>query len=693
MAEMHLLHADDVELVQPHGHDVAELLADPTRLDAASAFVLRRDDHAEPFYYVFDRDDFEELLERLRREHRDLGDLTQAELFDYLDAHEHTRSRVVRRGARPPERAVVLDDAGNVEGVWADEPPGRAMAEPPVAAAPSASRRPVPRNGGGGRGAAPRSAGARRRAAPPRGGGATSPRRTRRARGRRKDVDRVWRRTPHVDLSTRDKPLAARQAFEAVVHLNTEASSADEETTGVEVELPNDLTTLDFEVELGASAHFKIKGAKSKPLSVHVDDEQSPKVRFELEVVARPPANKPAWVEAFFTYHDRPSGSVRRRVALEGAGLPVAAAAQPVPVLEVDAWAKAADLNVRVRINPKQPDGRHFLVKLSTPRFRDPRLTAEKQWNLDVDTETYVARLMEQFTLGGATSFARQLSLRGAGNEFWDDAPDAFKKLFWKLLDQDPPLRTISIVSEEPSIPWELMCPENADGSRRDPLGVEFVVGRFVDRRLRLPQQQAPVDDSYVIAPTYRPVLPNSASETRFVCKSFDGTRIDPATHEGMEQFFAKGGVGLVHVIAHGEAAPGQDQALRLDRGAVFFANQVGVMPKLGTAFQEKTPLVFLNACEVGRSSPTLIGVGGFAQAFIASGARGVVAPIWSVDDTIAHEVAIEFYKQALADRDRPFADILREIRAKAYAPGGEDTYAAYCWYGDPETALGPAPP
>lgn len=49
-------------------------------------------------------------------------------------------------------------------------------------------------------------------------------------------------------------------------------------------------------------------------------------------------------------------------------------------------------------------------------------------------------------------------------------------------------------------------------------------------------------------------------------------------------------------------------------------------------------------------------------------------------------------YERAIADRARPFADILREIRAKAYAQNGEDTYAAYCWYGDPETALGPPP-
>jgi hypothetical protein len=59
------------------------------------------------------------------------------------------------------------------------------------------------------------------------------------------------------------------------------------------------------------------------------------------------------------------------------------------------------------------------------------------------------------------------------------------------------------------------------------------------------------------------------------------------------------------------------------------------------------------------------------------------------VKDSIAHEVAVEFYTEALANPKRPFADILRDIRAKAYADdAGEDTYAAYCFYGDPLTAL-----
>jgi CHAT domain-containing protein len=95
-------------------------------------------------------------------------------------------------------------------------------------------------------------------------------------------------------------------------------------------------------------------------------------------------------------------------------------------------------------------------------------------------------------------------------------------------------------------------------------------------------------------------------------------------------------------------------------------------------------PLVVLNACEVGRLTPALRGAGGLAQALIERGAGGVVAALWSVADEPAHEVARIFYEEAL--KGRPFAEILQEIRRRAYegADLGEDTFAAYAFYGDP---------
>jgi hypothetical protein len=69
-------------------------------------------------------------------------------------------------------------------------------------------------------------------------------------------------------------------------------------------------------------------------------------------------------------------------------------------------------------------------------------------------------------------------------------------------------------------------------------------------------------------------------------------------------------------------------------------------------------------------------------------GASGVIAPLWSVKDSIAHQVAVEFYGRIEKEPRTPFAEILRDLRKRSYADeGGEDTWAAYCFYGDPLAA------
>ncbi|HYZ68975.1 MAG TPA: hypothetical protein VE666_14440, partial [Mycobacterium sp.] len=57
---------------------------------------------------------------------------------------------------------------------------------------------------------------------------------------------------------------------------------------------------------------------------------------------------------------------------------------------------------------------------------------------------------------------------------------------------------------------------------------------------------------------------------------------------------------------------------------------------------------------------------------------------LWQVDDAVAHEVAVMFYDEVRRNPRRPYADILRELRGRAYADDGEDSYAAYCFYGHP---------
>jgi hypothetical protein len=81
------------------------------------------------------------------------------------------------------------------------------------------------------------------------------------------------------------------------------------------------------------------------------------------------------------------------------------------------------------------------------------------------------------------------------------------------------------------------------------------------------------------------------------------------------------------------------------------------------------------------------------------------VAPLWSIDDKVAEQIALEFYKYALQpagvadgdgdgdDRPEPptVADLLRKVRAEVVANDEqvhESTHLAYQFYGHPSLRL-----
>ena len=646
---------EDVEVVKDDPSELVTLLEESSyRRVPAFLFVREEEWSSDPFYYVFGEIDAYELLERLRAE-PDLDRLTRDQLFDLLNIHEGTvAARVGTESAEPSREATVIDDQGTLTGVWA-----RAMilmAGPPGEEESMAASLDVEMANGG---------------------------------GEQEPVDTLFRRTPHLQPSV-PEPLPLGAEFVANVYLDKQAPQEGESVEEIAIELPPEIVKLEIEVTLSASAHFELADDATKTLTMSRDDDSSEKLPFKVRV--RPDVADPegAVLTARFTYNHRPCGRVDRTVALGDAAPAAAAAVSETAHLAIDAAAQPADLTIDVT-EAAENDGRHFEVKLSTTLI-DGYSMENVPWNFGDHTAEYVTGLMNEFTRKGIPNSARLNALRGAGRELFDKAPDAFKELFWRLIDAGTPPKTIFVCSEEPNIPWELMRPvrqrEEGPPERREPLGVEFAVGRWVDPDHKAPKQQRPIEDSYVFAPVYASPLAKAEEEAEWVCGHFNGQAVSPADRDHLDTMLAQKPVGLVHFVAHGKSE-GSMQSIRLADGTDFTSTELGGNDTIQDAFYAKSPLIFLNACEVGRTTPTLVGAGGFAAAFITAGARGVVAPLWSVRDTIAHDVAVDFYTAALATPERPFADILKDIRAKAYAAdGGEDTYAAYCFYGDPLTAL-----
>ena len=96
-------------------------------------------------------------------------------------------------------------------------------------------------------------------------------------------------------------------------------------------------------------------------------------------------------------------------------------------------------------------------------------------------------------------------------------------------------------------------------------------------------------------------------------------------------------------------------------------------------------PIVFLNACQAGRAGNSMVGVGGFAKAFLkptsTRGAGAFIGAQWSVGDATALTFATKFYEALLGGK--PLVEATR-IARNAAKEAGELSWLSYTVYGDP---------
>lgn len=497
------------------------------------------------------------------------------------------------------------------------------------------------------------------------------------------------RRTPHMDLSPAP-PVEPGTRIKVTVYTDTQAMREGEEGENVTIAAPPEEKEFDLTVWLVVSEPFAVEGPAVRPLKILRDQERS--TNAEFTVVRKDSAETgPIAFSALFAYQGRACGRVSRAVPL-AAGAPAEAAGKPLPPpgVSIEATAQPADLNVQIIADPC--DERLFQCKVQTPHLPQYKNGQTEPWHLKSLAADLVKEAMARFTAGNSSDFARTKALLGAGVQFFKASPALFQKVFWELLGAGQPLRTISIVTEEPAIPWELMVPtrtRNGVPERRKPLGTEFLISRWTAQSQILPTQRVPLRDAYVVAPADSD-LANAEEEADMVVQRFHGDRIEPPSVQSLDQFLGRAGRTLLHFICHGKSGAAGSQVLVLQGEEELEASMLLVMDGVEKAFRTSKPLVFLNACEVGRQEPALVGSGGFAEAFMTLGASGVIAPLWSVKDSIAHELAVELYDRIGNEPQTPFAEILRDLRKRSYAEeGGEDTWAAYCFYGDPLAVRG----
>ncbi len=260
---------------------------------------------------------------------------------------------------------------------------------------------------------------------------------------------------------------------------------------------------------------------------------------------------------------------------------------------------------------------------------------------------------------------------------------------------------TILLVSEEAFVPWELahvdppLLPDPDPAHPLPPfLAAQARIGRWLqssrmsDGQLRPmpdPPRTKHVDKVAVVWGEYKGIdgwtnLAHAEEEANALIKRY-GAETIPAAWPQIYALLKAGGPDLVHFAVHGQWSKN-----RTDQdGIILTDGHVVAHGDIDARTLPGAPVIFLNACQVAAGHAALGRYSGIAAAFVKAGASCVVAPLWSIDDAVAHSIALEFYTR-VAKGEAP-SEVLRSAR-KAFVDEFSTTSAttmAYQFFGHPE--------
>ena len=195
--------------------------------------------------------------------------------------------------------------------------------------------------------------------------------------------------------------------------------------------------------------------------------------------------------------------------------------------------------------------------------------------------------------------------------------------------------------------------------------------------------------------------MPEASKEKQFLIDHFSAQAAEPQPASVRKLLAGPGAFDLLHFAGHGMAASediNEPQLLlqgeTLQEGYMqnfLRADTVETRANL-VSQQDNRPMVTVNACQAGRATYKLTGIGGFAAAFLSTGAGCFVGTLWSVTDSPARYFTESFYAALLGD-SRPTAagDTIAVAARKARdaaKKSGDPTWLSYVVYGHPHARL-----
>jgi CHAT domain-containing protein len=218
------------------------------------------------------------------------------------------------------------------------------------------------------------------------------------------------------------------------------------------------------------------------------------------------------------------------------------------------------------------------------------------------------------------------------------------------------------------------------------------VVGRWLLSDEPPPPPSPPTDVTVekiaVVSGVYEKVagwqrLQEAEDEAAALRRRYGGADVEATTRAVLDCLKGAPPGDVVHFALHGKYDPnGVQHGLALVDGQMLDPAQVEAYSLASR------PFVFLNACQVGAAEAILGDYAGMAASFLYAGASAVIAPLWSIDDKLAHSLAVDFYKEALTSDGRPAEILARYRRAIGGGDGVSGTYLAYQFFGHPRMRL-----
>lgn len=259
---------------------------------------------------------------------------------------------------------------------------------------------------------------------------------------------------------------------------------------------------------------------------------------------------------------------------------------------------------------------------------------------------------------------------------------------------------SLSITTNDLELPWELMHDDEDFLCLKRPVA-RMPMGHALPRRPRETARREPYRLLLIYSdPTKN--LPEAGAEVRKIKEALEERRSsvveiqlvesDAASGRELNRLIGFDSFDIIHYAGHAafdESKPDLSGLLMND-SVPFFAQKIR---RLLTG----RPLVFLNACETGRTAneaPQTVGrylgapAEGLTSAFVYGGAMACIGAQWPVFDDSAAEFALTFYESMLAGNF--VGEALRRARqeTKERFPD-EISWASFVLYGDPTFRLG----